>query len=45
MVMRTRREIEEKAASLLAKHGVGEAPVRVDAIAKAEGVAIVESSI
>ena len=43
--MRTRREIEEKVASLLTKHGIGEAPVRVDAIAKAEGVPIVESSI
>jgi Zn-dependent peptidase ImmA (M78 family) len=42
--MRTRREIEEKVAALLKKHGVGEAPVRVDLLARAEGLQIVESA-
>jgi Zn-dependent peptidase ImmA (M78 family) len=42
--MRTRREIEEKVAELLSKHGVGEAPVRVDLLARAEGLQIVESA-
>jgi Zn-dependent peptidase ImmA (M78 family) len=44
MTMRTRREIEEKVADLLSKHGVGEAPVRVDLLARAEGLQIVEAA-
>jgi Zn-dependent peptidase ImmA (M78 family) len=42
--MRTRREIEEKVSGLLHKHEIGEAPVRVDLIAKGEGIAILESA-
>jgi Zn-dependent peptidase ImmA (M78 family) len=42
--MRTRREIEEKVADLLCKHDVSEAPVRVDMLARAEGLQIVEAA-
>ena len=42
--MRTRREIEEKVSELLRKHSVTEAPVRVDDLARAEGLQIVEAA-
>jgi Zn-dependent peptidase ImmA (M78 family) len=42
--MRTRREIEDKVLDLLRKHEVGEPPVRVDLVARAEGIQIVESA-
>jgi Zn-dependent peptidase ImmA (M78 family) len=42
--MRTRREIEEKVAELLSKHSIGEAPVRVEMLARAEGLQIIESA-
>ncbi len=43
--MRTRSEIEGKVADLLLKHGVDEAPVRVDMLARAEGLQIIELAI
>lgn len=42
--MRSRREIEEKVALLLAKHDIREAPVPVDRIARQEGLRIVTAA-
>jgi Zn-dependent peptidase ImmA (M78 family) len=43
-MMRTRRELEEKAADILKKHGIIEAPVPIDYIARQEGLRIVQSA-
>jgi Zn-dependent peptidase ImmA (M78 family) len=43
--MRNRSEIEGKVTDLLLKHGVDEPPVRVDKLARAEGLQIVEMAI
>ena len=40
--MRTRSDIEGKVADLLIKHGVRKAPVKVDELARAEGLQIIE---
>ena len=43
--MRTRRDIEEQVEQLLRKHGISGAPVPVDAIAKSEGLPVIEASL
>lgn len=43
MIMKTRKEIEEKVRDLLEKHGVDEAPVPVEVIARREGLQIISS--
>jgi len=42
--MTTRNKIEEKVFDLLRKHDVHNAPVKVDALARSEGLQIVESA-
>jgi Zn-dependent peptidase ImmA (M78 family) len=43
--MRTRREIEEQVERLLQKHGINDAPVPIDLIAKSEGLPVIETSL
>jgi Zn-dependent peptidase ImmA (M78 family) len=42
--MRNRREIEDKVAELLKRHGIKDAPVPVEKIANAEGIPVIEMS-
>jgi Zn-dependent peptidase ImmA (M78 family) len=44
MMMRTRREIEEKASDVLRRHSVVDAPVPIEEIARQEGLRIIVSA-